>query len=116
VVVTTRNDDHGGDPLKRLQALVNSFDARCALTGLSAELIVVEWNPAADKPRVSSVLRIPEPPQLHRSIHRSGAGAPPAVAVFRHAAAVPDDRQERTTDLARARPAVTVPTILQVTR
>src|SRR4051812_35829285 len=62
VVVTTRNDDHGGDPLKRLQAPVNCFDEQCRRTGLDAELIVVEWNPPADKPRVSELLRLPPAP------------------------------------------------------
>jgi hypothetical protein len=62
VVVTTRNDDHGGDPLKRLQSLVNTLDAHCRRTGLDAELIVVEWNPPAGKPRVADLLRMPDPP------------------------------------------------------
>ena len=48
VVVTTRNDDHGGDPLKRLQTFVNTFAAQCVRTGLDAEVIVVEWNPPDD--------------------------------------------------------------------
>ena len=61
VVVTTRNDDHGGDPLKRLQALVTSFDAQCRRYRLSAELIVVEWNPPADRPVMRSLLRLPVP-------------------------------------------------------
>jgi hypothetical protein len=61
VVVTTRNDDHGGDPLKRLQAFVNCFDEQCKRTGLDAELIVIEWNPPADRPLVSSLLRLPSP-------------------------------------------------------
>jgi hypothetical protein len=76
IVVATRNDDHGGDPLKRLQAFVNSFDEQCRRTGLDAEVIVVEWNPPADRPRVSSLLRLPTtptctyrffdvPPELH---------------------------------------------------
>src|SRR5437899_509792 len=60
VVVATRNDDHGGDPLKRLQALVNTFDAQCAVNGLDAELIVVEWNPPPDRPSVGSLLRLPD--------------------------------------------------------
>src|SRR6266702_7420170 len=79
VVVTTRNDDHGGDPLKRLQAFVNTFDAHCRRTGLSAEVIVVEWNPPADKPRVADLLHLPSlpactyrfieaPPELHQRV------------------------------------------------
>jgi hypothetical protein len=59
VVVTTRNDDHGGDPLRRLQAFVNTFARQCARTGLDAELIVVEWNPPDDRPRLSQLLRVP---------------------------------------------------------
>ena len=59
VVCTTRNDDHGGDPLKRLQAFINTFAAQCRRTALSAEVIVVEWNPPADKPRVSELCRVP---------------------------------------------------------
>src|SRR6476469_8515102 len=79
IVVTTRNDDHGGDPLKRLQAFVNSFDEQCRRTGLDAEVIVVEWNPPADKARVSELLRLPNvpacayrfidvPPEVHQRL------------------------------------------------
>ncbi len=60
VVVATRNDDHGGDPLKRLQAFVNTFAAQCRRYGLDAELLVVEWNPPGDKPRVSELCRVPD--------------------------------------------------------
>jgi hypothetical protein len=79
VVVTTRNDDHGGDPLKRLQALVDSFDAQCHRYQLEAELIVVEWNPPAERPSVASLLRLPPlgyctyrfievPPEVHQTL------------------------------------------------
>jgi hypothetical protein len=79
VVVTTRNDDHGGDPLKRLQTFVNTFAAQCRRTQLSAEIIVVEWNPPADRRRVGELLRVPAdapcavhvievPPEIHRTI------------------------------------------------
>ena len=46
---------------ERLQAFVNSFDEQCRRTGLDAEVIVVEWNPPAERPRVRSLLRLPEP-------------------------------------------------------
>ena len=59
VVVTTRNDDHGGDPLRRLRAFVNTFAAQCSRTGLDAEVIVVEWNPPGHKPRVAQLLQVP---------------------------------------------------------
>jgi hypothetical protein len=59
VVVATRNDDHGGDPLKRLQAFINTFAAQCRRSALDAEVIVVEWNPPSDRPRVSELCRLP---------------------------------------------------------
>ena len=59
VVVTTRNDDHGGDPLRRLQAFINTFDAQCRRTGLDAETVVVEWNPPPDRPRLYDLIRVP---------------------------------------------------------
>jgi hypothetical protein len=62
VVVTTRNDDHGGDPLKRLQVFVNCFDEQCRRTGLDAEVIIVEWNPPPDRPRIASLLVLPARP------------------------------------------------------
>ena len=82
VVVTSRNDDHGGDPLKRLQAFVNCFDAQCRRTGLDAEIIIVEWNPPEDKPRLQTLVKWPSPcvctyrfitvpPELHGTLEYS---------------------------------------------
>jgi hypothetical protein len=79
VVVTSRNDDHGGDPLKRLQTFVNCFDAQCRRTGLDAEVIIVEWNPPLDRPRLQTLVRFPDPcacayrfvdvpPELHATL------------------------------------------------
>lgn len=86
VVVTTRNDDHGGDPLRRLHAFLRTFAAQCLRTGLDAEVIVVEWNPPAGRPRVHELIDVP-------------AGAPFPVRVievpaaihgtFRHAEVLP---------------------------
>jgi hypothetical protein len=59
VVVTSRNDGHGGDPLARLQAFVNTFDAQCRRFGLDAEVVVVEWNPPADRTRLHEVVTAP---------------------------------------------------------
>src|SRR5256885_16303227 len=55
-----RNDGHGGNPLGRLQAFVNTFDAQCRRFGLDAELIIVEWNPPPERPRLHEVVRRPE--------------------------------------------------------
>ena len=59
VVVTARNDDHGGDPLYRMQVFIDSLVAQCDAHDLPAELIIVEWNPPADRPRLADVLRWP---------------------------------------------------------
>jgi hypothetical protein len=82
IVVTTRNDDHGGDPLKRLQAFVNAFDEQARRTGLDAEVIVVEWNPPSERPTVGTLLRLPDPcwctyrfvevpPELHAGLRHA---------------------------------------------
>jgi hypothetical protein len=59
VVVTTRNDDHGGSLLRRTQTFVNALIGQCKRHGLSAELIFVEWNPPADRPPLREALRWP---------------------------------------------------------
>jgi hypothetical protein len=59
VVVTSRNDGHGGDPLGRLQAFVDTFAAQCRRFGLDAELVVVDWNPPPERPRLHQVVAVP---------------------------------------------------------
>jgi hypothetical protein len=79
VVVTSRNDGHGGDPLGRLQTFVNTFAAQCRRFGLDAELVVVDWNPPAERPRLHQAVTVPPdcpfavrfievPPALHNSL------------------------------------------------
>src|SRR5215468_5637762 len=79
VVLATRNDDHGGNPLWRLQAFVDTFDAQCRRTALDAEVIIVEWNPPVSRPRLIDVLPLPRhpacayrfvevPPELHATL------------------------------------------------
>jgi hypothetical protein len=81
VVVTTRNDDHGGNPLGRTQAFINGLIGQCRRHRLQAELIIVEWNPPADRPPLVNVLNWPDdegfcdvriiqvPPELHQRFH-----------------------------------------------
>lgn len=52
IVVTARNDNHGGDMLQRMQAFVDSLVCQCRRFNLDAELVVVEWNPPGDKKRI----------------------------------------------------------------
>src|SRR5580700_4684597 len=56
VVVTARNDDHGGNLLGRAQAFVNGLLNQCDLHKLPAELIIVEWNPTQGRHRLGRAL------------------------------------------------------------
>jgi hypothetical protein len=59
LVVTARNDDHGGNLLGRMQAFVNGWLRQAGAHGLDSELIIVEWNPPPDRPRLADALRWP---------------------------------------------------------
>lgn len=59
VVAASRNDDHGGDPLIRTQIFINNFSRQCKKYHLSAELIIVDWNPVPGRPGLAAVLDFP---------------------------------------------------------
>ena len=62
LVVAARNDDHGGNMLGRMQAMLDSWIGPAEHYGLPSEIVVVEWNPPADRPRLKSLLRwMPQP-------------------------------------------------------
>jgi hypothetical protein len=81
LVATSRNDNHGGNTLYRTQIFVDSFLEQCARHQLPAELILVEWNPPADRQPLAEIIRwdrqnewvtcrvITVPPELHQRIH-----------------------------------------------
>lgn len=82
VVATARNDDHGGNPLYRTQLFVNGLIAQCDRYEVPAELVLVEWNPPADRPRLAEVLEWPAsewcdvrivevPHELHSTLEHS---------------------------------------------
>ena len=80
VVVTSRNDDHGGNLLQRMQIFINSLATQIRNFSLSAELIIVEWNPPENRPRLSRVLQWPKgmrvriievPSAIHRRFNLS---------------------------------------------
>jgi hypothetical protein len=87
VVATARNDDHGGNLIGRMQVFVSAWINQCKRHNLSAELILVEWNPPADKPPLAEALRWPADTgpcevriiQVSRELHGR----------YRHAAALP---------------------------
>ncbi len=60
VVATSRNDNHGGYLTQRMQHFVDGFVAQCKRHGLRAELILVEWNPPADRVPLIEELRWPQ--------------------------------------------------------
>jgi len=59
LVVTARNDDHGGNLIGRMQAFVGGWIEQARIHGIDSELIVVEWNPPPDRPPLAEALRWP---------------------------------------------------------
>lgn len=84
VVATARNDDHGGNLLRRLQTFVNALIGQAKRHGVPLELVLVEWNPPVEKPLLSAALEWPEhfgpasvrilqvPPEVHNRYKHSG--------------------------------------------
>ena len=60
IVATARNDNHGGNLLRRMQIFVDACINQCKRHNLASELVIVEWNPPADKPKLAEALRWPE--------------------------------------------------------
>ncbi len=60
VVVVSRNDDHGGNLLKRMQIFVTGWLEQAKRHNLNSELIIVEWNPLPDRPGLAEVLKWPQ--------------------------------------------------------
>jgi hypothetical protein len=85
LVVTARNDDHGGDFLRRMQVFVTGWIAQARRYRIPSELIIVEWNPLPGRPRLNDVLQWPPnfgpcevrlievPPELHARYPHAGA-------------------------------------------
>lgn len=77
IVVTTRNDDRDGSGLTPLRRFVFLLAEQAAQEGLAAEVIIVEWNPPADRPRLAEAIPWPDhagtfavriitvPPEIH---------------------------------------------------
>lgn len=59
VVAASRNDDHGGDPLRRTQIFINCLARQAAQHRLPVEIILVDWNPVPDRPGLAAVLHLP---------------------------------------------------------
>jgi len=102
LVVAARNDDHGGNMLGRMQGMLDSWIGQAESYGLHSEIVVVEWNPPADRPRLKDSLRWPSQPKY---CDVRFVEVPPDVhARFRNAAAIPLHQMiAKNTGIRRAR-------------
>lgn len=83
VVAVSRNDSHGGNLLRRMQIFVRGVLEQCRRHQLNAELVLVEWNPPPDRPRLIEALSWPVdnrlcqvriievPPETHQRFRHS---------------------------------------------
>jgi len=87
VVVASRNDDHGGDILKRMRLFLSGMLEQTRRYNFPIELVIVEWNPPQDRPRLQEMLPKPGendclelrfitvPAEIHRR-HRHASDIP----------------------------------------
>lgn len=59
-VAVSRNDDHGGNLLERMQLFVSSLFHQCQRHRLRSELILVDWNPPLERPKLAEALSWPQ--------------------------------------------------------
>ena len=82
IIISSRNDNYDGDSLHRNQVFVTTLLALVRRHGLGAELVIVEWNPPLDRPRLAEaihwprivpvpvrIIRVPE--EIHHTIEHS---------------------------------------------
>ena len=77
-VATSRNDDHGGDVLRRTQSFIKRLAEQCERHQVPCELVLVDWIPPQSRAPLAEVLAWPAgsewfsarivtvPPALHR--------------------------------------------------
>jgi hypothetical protein len=58
-VVTARNDNYGGDFLKRIQIFIDVLLSLCEKNALDMELVIVEWNPPLENPSLADTIKWP---------------------------------------------------------
>ena len=85
IVVTSRNDNHGGDMTRRMTMFINGLIRQANKFNFPIELILVEWNPPSDKSLLKEILPQPKgtdqlclryiivPEETHRKYELSGA-------------------------------------------
>jgi FkbM family methyltransferase len=82
IVTVSRNDEHGGDPLRRTQIFIDSYAWQAEHYKLETELILIDWNPPKEKPGLADALNFPAneyfyarvitvPPEVHEGFRYS---------------------------------------------
>ncbi|HXC61429.1 MAG TPA: hypothetical protein VNV63_02025 [Nitrospiria bacterium] len=83
IVVSSRNDDHGGNILGRMRLFQKGLLEQSRRYRFPIEVVFVEWNPPADRPRLHEVLPKPAeddclllryisvPNEIHRRYRRA---------------------------------------------
>jgi hypothetical protein len=62
-VAVARNDNYGGDFLGRINLFVKSVIVLSERYALPSEILIVEWNPPADRPRLKDAVSWPSLPR-----------------------------------------------------
>jgi len=60
IVISSRNDEHGGNALKRTQISFKSLLEQLEEHRIESELILIDWNPPVDRPLLKDVLQWPD--------------------------------------------------------
>lgn len=76
-VVTSRNDNHGGDMTRRMSLFMNGLIHQTKKYKVAVELVFVEWNPPEDRPLLHEVL--PRPSAEHPYFQVRYVVVPPAI-------------------------------------
>jgi len=83
IVMTSRNDDYGGNALRRMQVSLLGRLEQLEKCHIESELVIVDWNPPTDRPLLKDVLRWPArlryctvriivvPPSIHKRYEHS---------------------------------------------
>jgi hypothetical protein len=66
IVVTSRNDSHGGNIMKRMRLFMKGLIHQANAFKIPIELVFVEWNPLNDRPPLHEVLPQPKADDLLR--------------------------------------------------
>ena len=56
IVMASRNDNHGGDLNERTQACISSLATQFKKYDISAEIVMVDWNPPDDRPLLHEII------------------------------------------------------------